>query len=345
MPRTRISDVAKAAGVSEATVSLALNGVVGRVSAPTREKIFRVAKEVGYTPNPIARGLRTQSTRTIGLVADRVATTAFAGKMISGAQAVARAHGHLVILIDTEGHTDDETRAIETLTTHRVDGLIYARMFHQIIDLPANLPSSAVLLNCRSAGGAHRSVVPDEYAGGRAATQELIDAGHRRIAYIASSSTPFPIASEMRERAYEDALAKAGITRDLALTVRVPNTAREGRAAMQQLWELNAASRPTAVFAFNDQVAMGVYEFAARNAVDIPGDLSVVGFDDLDLIAPELDPGLTTIALPHEAMGRWAMEVALGLTELPDGDDVHTMACPIIRRESVAPPARWDGSH
>lgn len=336
MGRVRISDVAKAAGVSGATVSLALNDVKGRVSQTTKAKILRVAREIGYTPDPIARGLRTQQTRTVGLVADRVATTAFAGKMISGAQAVARAHDHLLILIDTDGHPDDEERAIETLRTHRVDGLIYARMFHQVVDAPENLPENAVYLNCRPPDLRGRAVVPDEYAGGRAATQVLADAGHRRIAYIASSSAPLPLASAIRERGYADVLTDSGIVRDPALTIEVPNTAQGGHDAMVRLWSRRAEERPTAVFAFNDQVAMGIYSFAARNGIVIPRDLSVMGFDDLDLIAPELDPGLSTVALPHEAMGRWAMQAALGLE--PDGadDPVHLMSCPVIERDSVS---------
>lgn len=314
---------------------MALNNVSGRVSATTREKILRVAREVGYTPNPIARGLRTQSTRTIGLVAERVATTPFAGRMISGAQSVARAYGHVLILLDTDGHPDDDTHAIETLATHRVDGLIYAKMFHQIVQPPANLPADAVLLNCRTAGGDRAAVVPDDYSGGRLATGQLVAAGHTRIAYIGSVTVPIPIASDIRHRAYLDVLAEAGIDRDRSLEVGAENTARGGREAMARLWALPEPQRPTAVFAFNDQVAMGVYAFAAQQRIRIPADLAVVGFDDIDLIAPELEPALTTIKLPHEEMGRWAMEVALGLRTPGAPDAVHLMPCPIVVRDSV----------
>lgn len=342
MTEIRISDVAKAAGVSKATVSLALNGAPGRVSASTQEKIRRVAREIGYVPNPLARGLRTQSTHTIGLVAERVATTPFAGRMISGAQAVARAHGHLVILIDTDGRREDEEQAIETLSHHRVDGLIYAKMFHQVIEAPQNLPSSAVLMNCRSAAGPWAAVVPDDDAGGRAAARELVAAGHRRIAYIRSTTVPIPVASAIRQHAYLDVLAEAGIAADAELQVGAENNARGGREAMAKLWRLPPSRRPTAVFAFNDQVAMGVYAFAAQNDIDIPRELAVVGFDDHDLIAPELEPALTTVSLPHEAMGRWAMEVALGVRASPSDGSAHLMPCPLVRRDSVSaqsPPA------
>jgi len=337
MAQVRLADVAKAAGVSSATASLVLNKADARISDETRERVERVAAEIGYVPNPIARSLRTQKTRTIGLVSDRIATTPFAGRMLAGAQEVARANGRLVILVDTDGHQEIESDAIETLVNQRVDGMVYASMYHRVLDAPAGLPAGTVFLDCRPMAGGYPAVVPDDYAGGRAAVQELVNAGHRRIAFI-DTDEERPIAAELRLQGYRDVLAEAGIDWDADLHISVATSAAGGRRAAEKLWALGASRRPTAVFAFNDRIAAGVYSWAARLGVSIPGELSVVGYDDQQLVAAELDPPLTTVGLPHVAMGQWAMEVALGLRQAST-TEAHLMDCPIVRRASVAPPA------
>lgn len=337
MARVRIADVAKAAGVSSATVSLVLNGAEARISPDTRERVRRIAEEIGYVPNPIARSLRTRSTRTIGLVSDRIATTPFAGRMLAGAQEVAREHGHLVILVDTDGHPEVEADAIRTLVNHQVDGIIYASMWHRVLRAPADLPPGAVFLDCRPEDGGFPAVVPHDYAGGRAAVRELVEFGHRRVAFI-DTDEERPVAAELRYRAYVDVLTEAGIDPDPDLHVSVPTSAAGGRAAAEALWALPPDRRPTGVFVFNDRIAAGVYSWANRAGLRVPDDLSVVGYDDQQLIAAELDPPLTTVALPHAAMGRWAMEVALGIRDASDSHP-HLMDCPIIRRASVGPPA------
>lgn len=338
MARVRIADVAKAAGVSSATVSLVLNGAESRISDETKERVRRVAEEVGYSPNPIARSLRTRVTGTIGLVSDRIATTPFAGQMLAGAQEVARENGRLVILVDTDGHPEIESDAIAALSNHRVDAMVYASMYHRVLPAPAGLPGGTVFLDCRPEEGGYPSVVPDDYAGGRAATQELVDAGHVRIAYIDDGDDDRPVAAELRLRGYLDVLTEAGITPDPALHAFASTSAAGGRRAIVELMALAEHRRPTAVFAFNDRIAAGVVSWAHRTGVRIPDDLSLVGYDDQQLIAGELDPPLTTVSLPHAAMGRWAMEVALGLREASP-DSPHLMDCPIVRRASVGPPA------
>lgn len=337
MARVRIADVAKAAGVSPATVSLVLNGAESRISDETKERVRRVAAEVGYSPNPIARSLRTRVTGTIGLVSDRIATTPFAGRMLAGAQEVARENGRLVILVDTDGHPEIESDAISTLVNHNVDGMVYASMYHRVLPAPAGLPDGTVFLDCRPENGGYPAVVPDDYAGGRVATQELVDAGHRRIAFI-DNDEDRPVAAELRLRGYLDVLAENGIEPDPALHVFSPTSAAGGQQASADLFALAPERRPTGIFAYNDRIAAGVVTWAHRHGIRIPEDLSVVGYDDQQLVAAELDPPLTTVSLPHAAMGRWAMEVALGLREA-DTASPHLMDCPIVRRASVGPPA------
>jgi LacI family transcriptional regulator len=334
--RARISDVAAAAGVSVTTVSLVMNDVESRISETTRTRVREAARAIGYAPSSVARGLRTQQTRTVGLISDQIATTPFAGDMLAGAQDAARENGHLVFLIDTGGDSAIEADAIRALTAQQVDGLIYACMWHQVVAAPAGLPAGTVFLDCRPAKGGFRSVVPDDRAGGAAAVRELVAAGHRRIAYLDTDDAP--IASELRRQGYAEVLTEAGIPVDPALHVRAQTTARGGRAGAEQLLDLPGEQRPTAIFCFNDRMAVGVYAAVHHRGLEVPRDLSVVGYDDQQLIAAEQDPPLTTIALPHYDMGRWAMEVALGVRAEGSEDATHLMECPVIRRDSVGPP-------
>lgn len=342
--RVGIRDVAREAGVSPATVSLVLNDrAMDRIPETTRERVRKVALEIGYTPNPLARSLRHGRTLTIGFVSDRIATTPYAVRMIEAAQDVAREHGHLLFLVSTGADPEVERQAVATLLDQHVAGTIYACMWHRVVDAPDNLPAGSVILDGRPASGDFPAVVPDDRGGAMAAVQELVDAGHRRIAYVDIDEDPEPLASGLRHVGYLAVLEAAGITPDPALHVRGASDAAGGREAASRVLDLPADRRPTALFCFNDRIAMGAYAAARHHGLEIPTDLSVVGYDDQQLIAAELDPPLTTVALPHYAMGRWATEVLLGVRERPtDGDGVVLMPCPLIRRASVGPPPARD---
>lgn len=341
MARVRISDVAAAAGVSVTTVSLVLNDVESRISEETRQRVRSAAEAVGYTPSSLARGLRQQRTHTVGIISDQIATTPFAGRMLAGAQDVARDNGELVVLVDTGGDRGVEQAAIRALGAQQVDATIYAAMWHQVVAVPENLPADAVFLDCQPAAGesGHRSVVPDDRAGGVAAARELVAAGHRRIAFVDTIDDAVrPIAADLRLAGYREVLGDAGIEMDPAWHVHGETSAHGGRAAVEQLLELPGDRRPTAIFCFNDRMAAGAYTAVHRRGLRIPDDLSIIGYDDQQLIAAELDPPLTTVALPHYEMGRWAMEVALGIRAVEGEDATHQMECPVIRRDSVGPP-------
>ena len=336
MSRPRISDVAAAAGVSVTTVSLVLNDVESRISETTRRRVREAADAVGYAPSSVARSLRTRQTRTVGLISDQIATTPFAGRMLAGAQDAARENDHLVIFVDTGGDEEVERDAISALRAQQVDAMIYACMWHRVVEVPESLPAGSVFLDCRPVHGGFPSVVPADREGGYAAARVLIEAGHRRIAYL--DTVDPPIASGLREEGYVQALTEAGIAIDPALHVRGETTASGGREAADRLLDLPDDQRPTGIFCFNDRMAVGVYLAAHARGLRIPDDLSVVGYDDQLLVAAEQDPPLTTVALPHYEMGRWAMEVALGVRADGDSDATHRMECPVIRRDSVGPP-------
>jgi LacI family transcriptional regulator len=342
--RVRIQDVAAEAGVSPTTVSHVLNNVAGkRITDATRERVRVAALRLGYSPNAVARSLRTQRSQLIALVSDEIATTPFAVRIIRGAQEAASKRGWLLIVANSG--TDDQLEATEIMALrHRqVDGFLYARMFNDEVSIPASLSGvPTVLLDATSRDASVSSVVPDEIQGGRAATQVLIDHGHTRIGFI-NNIDDIP-ASAGRLAGYRAALDEAGIpfNPDYVVedTTLIADESLHGPRTL-----LDLPDRPTGIFCFNDQVAMKTYHAALQRGLEIPDDLSVVGFDNLDLIAEGLRPGLTTVALPHYEMGSWAVETLIQHIE-GGGQPVveHAlMTCPLVERRSVSTPKGWNG--
>ena len=340
--RPTIKDVAALASVSPTTVSMVLNAVAGaRVAEGTRRRVVHAAETLGYEAHPLARGLRTQRSQTIGFITDLVASTPYAGQMIQGAQDAAWRVGKVLLLVNTGRNQALERQAVRTVLRHQVNGIIVANMFHGITKVPSLNPARPlVLLNGIPAEGVVPYVVPDEIAGGAAAATELLEAGHRRIAYVAEwRDIP---AVELRLRGYREALDRYKAQFDPVLVLREEPGAAGGYRGVLRLLDL--PEPPTAVFCFNDSMAMGAYRAAAERGLRIPNDFSVVGFDDHPLIASSLAPGLTTVGLPHYEMGEWAVETLL---ELVEGATATTgrplqmlMPCPLVRRDSVGPPAR-----
>lgn len=333
--RPNINDIATRAGVSKTTVSHVLNQVPNaRVADATRKRVESVAKEMGYQPNGLARALRTQRSNTLALLSDEIATTPYAGKLILGAQEAASRHGWLLIIMTTGNVNAVEEREISAIWQHQVDGVVYAAAHHRVLDVPASLEGKPlIVVNAESTQPTHRSVYPDEYQGGYAATEELIRAGHTSIAFI-NTMSPIP-AREGRLEGYRDALKDAGIRFRKSLVVAGRSSfALDGYEAASALFR---SQRPTAVFCFNDRMAMGTYRAAREAGLAIPHDLSVVGFDNQEIVAEALSPALTTLALPYYEMGAVAVDILVA--ELK-GEPLRTsrqmaMASTVVRRESI----------
>jgi len=336
--RVTIKDVAERSGVSITTVSHVLNEVPGkRVSPQTRARVLEVADELLYKPNRLARGLRTQRTQMIGFLSDRVTTTPFAGRMILGAQDAAADAGSMLVLLNSGGDPDLEERAVQALLERQVDGIVYALFYHRVVTPPASIRSGpVVLLDARTPDGTISSVVPDEVGGSRAAVEELLASGHRRIGFV-NDSDDIP-ARSLRLAGYRQALEVYGMPFEDDLVIERPAEAAGGYSGALEL--LSRPDRPTGIFCFNDRMAMGVYQAANAVGLAIPDDVSVVGFDDQELISDSLRPGLTTVGLPHYAMGKWAVKTLLNQIESePPYQLAHALIpCPIIRRGSVAAP-------
>ncbi|MFH8252621.1 LacI family DNA-binding transcriptional regulator [Microbacterium sp. B2969] len=336
--RARISDVAAAAGVSVTTVSHALSGA-RTVNPQTRERILEIAAALGYAPDRIASGLRRKRTGVIGFLGDHVATTPFAGRMIAGARDAGLEHDVLLLVAESEGDEAVEQALVDRFVAQRVDGLLIARMYHQRVKrptAPADLP--IVLLDAApERGWKVDAVVPDEAQITRLACEAVLAAGHRAIAY--ADTLDRSRAARGRHLGVRAALGDAGVQLGADRIAAAESDARGGRAAGAAL--LDRADRPTAVICFNDRIAMGVMQAAARLGLSVPRDVSVVGIDDLRPVADGLDPGLTTAALPHAEMGDWAMTrliARVGKTE-PAPPRLHLMPGWLVERGSVAPPA------
>lgn len=342
-----IKDVAEAAGVSVTTVSHVLNNTPhSRTSSATRTRVKDAAARLGYGPNRMAQGLRTQRSGMVGLLSEEIATTPHAGLIILGAQETARAHDLTLVIINSGRDADDENHRadVDALLNRQVDGILYATMYHRELSLPANLIGTpAVLIDASDRAGLVPSVVPDEEGGARAAVRALTEAGHRRIGFL-NNVDDVP-ATRGRLAGYRAVLAAAGIEYDETLVTRSPSETSAGYEAARRI--LDRSDRPTALFCYNDRMAMGAYRAAAELGLSIPLDLSIVGFDNQELIAANIYPALTTVALPHYEMGAWAVETLVGLMAGREehrllADQPTLMACPIVVRDSIAPPACTD---
>lgn len=318
-------DVARRAGVSQSTVSLVLSGKgAGRISARTEAAVRAAAEALDYRPNVAARALRTGSARTVGLVVPDV-THPFFGRVLRGAQAAAWREGYAVVLADAANDRDWELASLAALRALTVDGYLFFE-----VDQPPGEPLRGVAIDPVSVERA-RQTMPvvrlDADTGTRAALGHLLDLGHRRIGHVASE-----VEADTFRRRMEIFGELVGDTE-----LRVITAINVGAACEAAIPLLERSDRPTAIFADDDVVAAGVYAAARTLGLAIPGELSVVGFDDLD-IARVLDPPLTTVAADAEALGAAAFEalheLLAGGTPAPE----RVMPVELVVRGSTAPP-------
>ncbi|MGI5451789.1 LacI family DNA-binding transcriptional regulator [Streptomyces sp. CA-249302] len=336
-------DVARLAGVSHTAVSFVFNGrAEGNLSPATQERIRQAAAQLGYRPDPVARGLRSRRTAVIGLVTDEIASSPFAGRLLRGAMETAWASEHLVLTVDSGGDPAKEDAAVAELLDRRVDGIIYAAMSLRRVRVPEGLHRThSVLANCLPEDDSLPAVVPAERAGGRTAARLLLEEGHRRVAMIGGQDD---IASAERLRGFRDALRAEGITVAKDWALRTGGEISSGyEGAIRLLDGVPPDRRPTGVFCYNDRVAAGVLHAATRLGIAVPGDLSVVGYDDQEHMAAYLTPPLTTVALPHRAMGEAAARLLLDSidTGRTPAATTRRIACPVISRASVGPAPTW----
>lgn len=343
--RPTMTDIAKQAGVSQSTVSLVLNDVHGtKVSKATRELVLSIARDIGYPQVRHVRNASAPVRNVILYLTDELTTSPHAMQTIDGATNHAWEHDCIVSVFATRSDPEREAAILaHMLANPALLGVIYATIFTRVASVPAALHDvPTVLLNChtteRAATGIP-SVVPGEVLGGYAATMHLIEAGHRRIGFI--NGEPWLEAACERLKGYRQALTTADIPYDPALV-------REGDWQVASGFDhamalLGGANPPTALFCANDLMAVGAIDAARKLKLDIPERLSIVGYDDQDM-ARYIHPPMTTVLLPNAEMGRWAADtlIAQARAGAPGLRQHIKMECPLVRRESVAPPFTAD---
>ena len=340
--RVTLSDVAARARVSATTASYILNGRSAemRISPETERRVRAAVAELGYRPNRSARNLRTSTTKTFGVISDFVASGQYASQMLTGASAAARASGHLLVIGETEGDADVESLLIEEMLDRQVDGIIYVRLVHSEVTVPALLAHRrAVLLNCVDRRSPLPAVLPDERQGGRTASELLVSAGvAERVYVVGEDPTPKALAGPLRLDGVRDGLREAGL--ELGGVITCDWTVEAAYDAVH-LW-LMSGVQPSALVCLNDRVAMGTYQALAANGLDVPRDTAVLSFDGSEL-ASWLRPPLTSVALPFAELGERAVRTLLDAPGGPDNVELVPMgvalgrSLPPERSRDVAP--------
>ncbi|MBV8379160.1 MAG: LacI family DNA-binding transcriptional regulator [Paucibacter sp.] len=330
MPAT-IRDVAKAAGVSVATVSRALNDPE-KVLPETRERVRQVAAELRFVPSGAARSLSLRSTQTIGAMLPDLHGEYFS-ELIRGIDLAARARGLHLLLSSSHGDADEAAAALRAMNG-RVDGLLLMSPHVDDDFLRGNVPEHipVVLVNTRLAGRTHPTFRVDNYGGAQNMIAHLLAGGRRRIAMVGGpASNPEAVA---REQGYCDAVRAAGQT---PIVLPGDFTEAAGWRAGQELLALR--ERPDAVFSCNDMSAIGLLAALRDGGTQVPRDIAVAGFDDIP-IARYLSPSLTTMRVPVVGLGTLAVEAlathitAAGSTPVLD----QLLQVELIQRDSTVPP-------
>jgi len=332
-----IQDVAKASGVSVATVSRAL-AKPEKVTKTTRAKVLRVVAELGYKPNLLARNLRSQESRLIVVLVTNISNPFFS-RVIRGIEKVAQELDYSVLLGDTQNDSEVEARYTGLVAAKQADGVIQlsSRLHGLVFDLILKqYPEAAVVNACACLDTAHCPTVGvDDVGAARAMTEYLLSLGHRQIAVVSGSSE----SPHSRDRMFGHRLAlrAAGMPFDESLIISGNMDLKSGAEAAGRI--LTLANKPTAVFCFNDEMAIGAIQRFSEAGWSVPGDISIAGFDDIEFAAYSAPP-LTTIAQPANEMGRTAMEM---LYRRMKGDlETPTVTLPTelrIRGSTAAPKA------
>jgi LacI family transcriptional regulator len=338
--RATITDVASEAGVHPSTVSRVLTGHIGsRIRPATRERVLAAADRLGYRPSALARSLRLQRTLTLGMLVPDI-TNPFFSSIIKGAEDAARQRGYNLILCNSEDDPEREETYLRVLRERQVDGLLIASS-QMADDTIAGLREEAfpfVLLNRATRSAEDLAVVVDNHAAAIEVVAHLAALGHRRVGHIAGPQTT--TTGVDRREGYRAGVLAYGLADEPELVVDADAFSEEaGHRALGIM--LAGTARPTAVFAANDLIAIGMLQRLRAIGARVPRDLSIVGFNDIPL-AGLLEPALTTVRVPQLAMGVAGAHLLIDRLEgRPIGDVRLTLPTEfIVRASSAAPEAR-----
>ena len=332
-----LRDVAEAAGVHAATASRALNPETRRlVNVDTARRVLRAAESLGFSPNPIARSLKTSKSGTVGLVLPDITNPLFP-PIVRGIEDVLSEAGYSALIVNTDNDPERERAQIASLRSRQVEGLIVAtaRLDHPLLDQLHQQKVNVVLVNRRTSAVDVPWITPDDTAGIELAVQHLADLGHRRILHLAGPQTTST--GVVRQRAFVNAVRDHGLDEDPALLAVCDLWVEdEGARVLREV--LDAGTEFTAIVAGNDLIALGCYDVFRERGLTCPDDVSVVGFNDMPLL-DKLRPPLTTVGIPHHQVGVEAARMLLESINEPDRP-ARSVLLPVslVVRGSTAPP-------
>lgn len=327
-----IKDIARLAEVSYATVSRALNAKPG-VRESTRRRVVTVAEELAYTPNAIARGLVKRQTHTLGLIIPDI-TNPFYPEVARGIEEAAAEAGYSIFLCNTNWEHSRERHYLSLLAEKRVDGVIVAPVDEQVEVVESTLRRSVPVVYVCSAprNTEHSFVVIDNIRGGLLATEHLIEAGYPTVGFVGSLEDASTM--DARLAGYRRAMENHGLP-VLDRYIRLGDFRQQtGYNIIRRL--IREGDYPRAVFAENDLLALGVLQGVKECELKVPGNVAVVGFDDIPFASfPEVQ--LTTVAQPKYEMGRQAVEALLDRIRAPRSPVRRIFLEPqlIVRRSSL----------
>lgn len=327
----RIADVARAAGVSRATVSQALNAR-RPVAEETRRRVREAVERLGYRPNEVARSLRTQRTKLTALVIPDI-TNPFYPMLARGLQDVLSGAGLHTMVSNTDADADTAATFVSDLVAHGVDGIVYTGFHITAESLRPAVQRHVPLVRLgRHVPGLGAAVHSDDQAAAAVATGHLLDAGYRRVGLIDASLEIGD--ADVRAAGYLDAHRSRDLTPDPALSAAGDYGRASGREGMRRLLDL--PDPPRAVFCVNDLMAIGALDAIGERGLAVPDDVALVGFDDIEA-ASLVSPALTTVLNPAYDLGAACGRRLLGLIDgAAEGEEVETVVhAKLVVREST----------
>jgi LacI family transcriptional regulator len=332
-----LRDVARLAAVHPGTVSRALNPETRRlVNAETARRVIEAAEALGYRPNPIARGLKTNRSYTVGVLVPDLTNPLFP-PIVRGIQDRLEQAGYTPLIANTDNDRERERNDFEAMRARQVDGVITAtaQLDHGVLDEMAAAGLPMVLVNRRLDDGGLPSATADDRAGARLAVLHLAGLGHRRIAHLGG---PQELSTgRHRHEGFVAGMEEAGLEVEPAL-VRFGRTFTEPEGERMCRELLESGAEVTGIVAGNDLMALGCYDVLRELAIPCPDDISVVGFNDMPF-SERFNPPLTTIGIPHYEIGAAAAALLLERLQQPDAAPRQlVLPARLVERESTAPP-------
>jgi len=329
-----IKDVAAKANVSVKTVSRVLGGFEG-VSDKTKDKVEAAMKALEFYPSAAAQSLRGQEKGIVCLITENLTTTPDSFDIIAGIQHECEKHSKLLMIGESGGNEQSFSRLVDDFRRQRAEAIIYATVYHREVNIKQSFNKCPlILVNCFESQLKHPTILPDDYKGAYKLTEELLNLGHTKIAYLTlfedMPATPlrtlgFKDAHEAKGISVEEELIKIGVCADPEDEfAQLPDVLRD---------IMSRHERPTAICCGNDKMAMRVFMLIRQMGYKIPQTISIVGYDNYKLIAENLLPKLSTVSLPYFRMGQLAAQIAIN-KELQSHTKTHEISGELLLRGS-----------